>query len=195
MKIIVERLTQSPVTEVFEASASWWRERISATRDLDCEILVPFQFSLRSYLIGSDVIFEGKCSGEIGVQCGRCLARYRHALRDSFRLVAAEARGRVPPDSEGCESLARNGLYLSDELESAWYKGAVIELDGFFTEVIAEMLPLHPVCREDCKGLCPVCGVSQNDTNCGCDVAGLTPKKESPFAVLAQLRHRGAGGQ
>ena len=58
MKIIVDRLTQSPVSEVFEASANWWRERTALdsgeSTHLDCEILTPFQFSLRSYLIGAD---------------------------------------------------------------------------------------------------------------------------------------------
>jgi uncharacterized metal-binding protein YceD (DUF177 family) len=108
--------------------------------------------------------------------------------------VAEEARGRVPPDPEGCEALTRDGLCLTDEIETGWYQGGVIQLDGFFTEVIAGMLQLHPVCREDCKGLCPICGVSQNDTICGCDVESAIPKKESPFAVLAQLRHQRARG-
>lgn len=188
VKIFVERLTQSPATEAFEAPASWWRERTATAPELDCEILAPFQFSLRSYLSGRDIIFEGSCSGCVEAQCGRCLTRYRHALRDEFRLVAEEAKDRVPPDPEGCERLARDGLCLTDEIESAWYRGGVIELDAYFTEVIAEMLPLHPVCREDCKGLCPVCGVSRNDTNCGCDIESVAPKKESPFALLAQLR-------
>jgi uncharacterized protein len=188
VKIFVERLTQSPVNEVFEVPASWWLEQTAHAPTLDCEILAPFQFSLRSYLSGRNIILEGRCTGVIEVQCGRCLARYPHALRDEFRLIAEEAKGRVPPDPESCERLTRDGLWLTDEIETAWYRGGVIELDVFFTEVIAEMLPLHPVCREDCKGLCPVCGVSQNDTSCGCDIETVTPKKKSPFAVLAQLR-------
>jgi uncharacterized protein len=192
VKIIVDRLSQSPVSEVFEASANWWRERTALdsgeSTHLDCEILTPFQFSLRSYLIGADVVLEGGVVGEIEVECGRCLARYRHALRDQFRLVAEEAKGRVPPDPEGQECLTRFGLCLTDEIETGWYRGGVIELDGFFTEVIAGMMPLHSVCKEDCRGLCPVCGVSRNDTHCECDVEAATPKKVSPFAVLAQLR-------
>ncbi len=194
MKIFVDRLTQTPVDDAFEASASWWCERAAEAREGGYEIVGPFRFQVSSYKVGSDVILEGSLAGEIEAQCGRCLARYRHALRDQFRLVAEEAKGRVPPDPEGCESLARDGLWLTDEIESGWYQGSVIQLDGLFAELISEVIPVHPVCREDCKGLCQVCGVSRNDEDCDCEAEIRVPKKESPFAVLARLRDDSAGG-
>ncbi len=194
MKIFADRLTQTPVDDAFEVSANWWLERVADAHELDFEIVGPFRFSVRSYKVGSDVIVEGSLRGEIEAQCGRCLARYRHALRDQFRLVAEEARGRVPPDPEGCESLARDGLWLGDEIESGWYRGSVIQLDGLFAELIAGVIPVHPVCREDCKGLCQVCGVSRNDVACECEAEIRVPKRESPFAVLARLRDDSAGG-
>jgi uncharacterized protein len=156
--------------------------------------MTPFRFDVRSYKAGTDVILEGLCTGEIEVECGRCLARYRHPLHDQFRLVAEEARGRVPPDPEGRESLEHDGLCLTDEIESGWYRGSVIQLDGLFSELIAGTIPDHPICRENCRGLCQVCGKSLNDEDCGCESEQLEPKKESPFAVLAQLRDESARG-
>lgn len=194
MKIHVDRLTQDPVDEAFEAPASWWRGLTAEAREVDYEILAPFRFEVRSYKAGSDVILEGACSGEIEAQCGRCLARYRHALRDRFRLVAQQAKGRVPPDPEGCENLDRDGLCLTDEIESGWYRGSVIRLDGLFAELIAGTIPLHPVCREDCRGLCQFCGRSLNDDRCDCETEPFVAKKKSPFAVLARLRNESAGG-
>jgi len=198
VKIHVDRLKQEPVNEVFEAPASWWLERTAEAQAADYEILTPFRFELRSYKAGADVIFEGACSAEIEVECGRCLARYRHALHDQFRLVAEDARGRVPPDPEGCESLERDGLCLTDEIESGWYRGSVIQLDGLFSELIAGTIPDHPVCRESCRGLCRFCGKSLNDENCDCDseseLEQPEPTRKSPFAVLARLRDESAGG-
>ena len=194
MKIHIDRLTQEPVDEVFEAPASWWLSRTRESEQVDYEIVAPFRFEVRSYKAGVDVILEGRCSGEIEVECGRCLARYRHALQDQFRLVAEEARGRVPPDPEGSESLRRDGLCLTDEIESGWYRGSVIALDGLFSELVAGGIPQHPVCREDCRGLCQVCGKSLNDQQCECEPERLAPVKKSPFAVLAQLRDESAGG-
>lgn len=198
MKIHLDRLTQEPLEESFEVPASWWLERTREARDGNSaavyEVLAPFRFEVRSYKAGVDVIFEGTGRGQIEVQCGRCLARYRHALHDQFRLVAEQARGRVPPDPEGRESLDRDGLCLNDEIESGWYRGSVIRLDGLFSELIAGTIPNHPVCRENCRGLCQFCGTSLNDEKCDCESVQLEPKKKSPFAVLARLRDESAGG-
>lgn len=193
MKIIVDRLTRTPVEENFEAPVSWWRERTDGAQEYAYEFQKPLRFSLRSYKTAADVILEGTFDSEIEAECGRCLARYCHALHDQFRLVAEEAGGRTPPDPEGCESLARDGLCLTDEIESAWYKGSVIQLDGVFGEVIAGAIPLHPLCREDCKGLCPQCGAVLNQRSCDCEPEIIETKKKSPFAVLAQLQSRQNG--
>jgi len=187
MKIHVDRLTQTPTLEVFEATASWWRERAHSPQEFEYEVLEPFRFEVTSHKVASDVIIEGRVSSQIEARCGRCLARYRHALREEFRLVAEEARGRVPPDPEGSVSLAREGLCLADEIESGWYQGSVIALDGVLGELVAGAIPLHPVCREDCKGLCPRCGASRNDVSCDCE-QGETAQRASPFAVLAKLK-------
>ncbi|MDE0909699.1 MAG: DUF177 domain-containing protein [Myxococcota bacterium] len=195
MKIIFDRLTRTPVEEVFEAPESWWRERAALAKEFDYDFRAPLTFTLRSYKTAADVILEGSFASEIEVECGRCLTRYCHSLHDQFRLVAEEARGRVPADPEGVESLAREGLCLAEEIESAWYQGSVIKLDGVFGEVVAGAIPAHPLCNEDCKGLCPQCGVSKNESRCGCvpEVIEIE-KKKSPFAVLAKLRDESAKG-
>jgi uncharacterized protein len=45
----------------------------------------------------------------------------------------------------------------------------VIDLDPVVREQLLLALPGYPVCREDCKGLCTVCGVNLNERDCGCD--------------------------
>ncbi len=192
MKLYLERLTGTPQREVFEAPARWWRERADSPQEFEYEILAPFRFEIDVYKTAADVILEGTVTGELEAQCGRCLARYRHALREEFRLVAEDAAGRTPPDPEGVASLSRDGLCLTDEIESGWYQGSVIQLDGLFGEVLAGAIPLHPICREDCQGLCPQCGISWNDGSCDCTPPEEPSQKQSPFAVLAKLKEREA---
>jgi uncharacterized protein len=43
-------------------------------------------------------------------------------------------------------------------------------------------LPLQPLCRADCRGLCPHCGVNLNESSCGCQVQEDDPR-------LAPLQH------
>jgi len=52
-------------------------------------------------------------------------------------------------------------------------------------------LPLKPLCREECKGLCSRCGADLNQGPCGCPEI----ENESPFALLQQLRDTLTGGE
>lgn len=47
-------------------------------------------------------------------------------------------------------------------------------------------LPIQPVCREDCAGLCPVCGQNLNERRCDCE----QPEPEGAWAGLAALAER-----
>jgi uncharacterized protein len=185
MKILVDRLDSTPTEHDFETDSAWWQEQVILGRDLDYQIETPFRFAVSVYKTGEDLVLAGSLAGEIGVECGRCLQRYRHALSERFRLVLEPAGERQPPDPEGTKALQRNGVCLGDDLEIGWYRGPEIDLDAFFTELISLALPLQPLCNEDCKGLCPRCGVDRNQQDCGCEEELKPP---SPFAVLARLR-------
>src|SRR5690606_29976088 len=106
--------------------------------------------------------------------------------------------------------------------EMGWFHGPEIDLRALLREVVALALPVQPLCRESCRGLCPACGVDRNVEPCDCrtgagaaargeDVgapAGASqdgerqrgaqreggPRRDSPFAVLEALRRRGREG-
>ena len=56
-----------------------------------------------------------------------------------------------------------------EDLNLAVFDGAAIELDDLVREEILLALPGHVLCREDCKGLCPVCGIDRNLSGCRCE--------------------------
>lgn len=203
MKLILDRIDVTPREYEFEAPPSWWLKRVEAARELEYEVKAPFHFVVEAYrAAGNEFCLQGIATGELELECGRCLTRYRHALREDFRLVLQDAAGRVPPDPEGVESLTRDGLCLLDELELGWYRGSEIVLDGFFGEVISDAIPIQFLCSEDCAGLCPICGARRADGDCGCALdesqeasgQGDAPERASPFAVLAKLRDELPGG-
>jgi uncharacterized protein len=98
--------------------------------------------------------------------------------------VLEPAGDRVPADPEGAAALAQEGLALADELESGWFRGPEIHLDRFVGEILTLAVPVQPLCREDCRGLCPRCGIDRNAASCAC----AEERPASPFAVLAALR-------
>ena len=56
-----------------------------------------------------------------------------------------------------------------DDLNVAVFDGEGIELDEVIREEILLALPAAVLCRESCKGLCPICGVDRNLNDCQCE--------------------------
>jgi uncharacterized protein len=188
VKLLLDRLTGTPSAHDFEAPPSWWREWVRGANEGPYEVVAPFHFVLEAHRMGEDVYLQGTVQGELEVECSRCVSRYRHGLRESFSLVLEPARNRIPADPESAEALKRFGLCLGDEIEAGWFRGGEIELDAYFAELVALGMPVQPLCREDCRGLCPICGAALDAEECTCDAAKEAPKPESPFAVLAALK-------
>ena len=191
MKLHVDRLSETPQPFEFEAGSAWWRAAIPAERELPRELDEPLRIGVSAYRVGEDLILDGRVAGAVPLECARCLARYGHALREPFRLVLEPAGEREPADPEGVEALSRYGMCLAEELETGWYRGGEIDLSGFVHELICLALPVKPLCREECAGLCPRCGADRNAGACGCP----EPAGDSPFAVLKALRDGTGGGR
>jgi len=49
-----------------------------------------------------------------------------------------------------------------------FYDGPGLELNDILQEQVLLALPLQRVCREDCQGICPICGQNRNETECDC---------------------------
>jgi uncharacterized protein len=190
VKLLVDRLGESPTEHPFSASPAWWRELWGDDRTALDALDEPIDFVVRAHRMGSDVYLEGEASGSLATVCSRCLRGFRTPLHESFRLVLEPAGPRVPADPEGAAELARSGVWLGDELEAGWFRGSELDLARLFQEVVALALPAQPLCREDCRGLCPRCGVDRNVESCDCAEAA----PPSAFAALGALRDSLSGG-
>ena len=168
MKILLDRLSESPTHYRFDAEPAWWRQGQAILPELEQASPESFQFEVAAHRMGSDVYLEGTIRGELALGCSRCLARYCQPLRESFRLILEPAGERVPADPQAAAALARDGLCLVDELETGWFRGREIDLGAFFLEWITLAVPVQPLCREDCRGLCPRCGANLNQGACNC---------------------------
>jgi len=97
-------------------------------------------------------------------------------------LVPSEADG-----EEGDQDASREEVEELDEEEEALRfecPDGKADLVQLVSEQIYLALPLKPLCREGCKGLCPHCGVNRNEESCDCKEAWIDPR----LAPLQQLR-------
>jgi len=111
------------------------------------------------------LVVQGDFSGETTLQCARCLTAYEHVLQwDLTELYAFDDR-----------SVTDSGLIVPDD--------AHIDLAPLVREYALLEVPINPICKPDCRGLCPQCGENLNDKECG----HRPQPADSPFAVLKKL--------
>lgn len=120
-------------------------------------------------------VFDGKAvtvtaavSTVLHSVCARCAEPFEEPV--SFKMEERFVRGATEAQTE------------EDEIYS--YEGDRLSLDKAVADGLFLALPSVSVCREDCKGLCPVCGIDRNKATCTCEQG----EPEGPFAALAGLK-------
>ncbi len=110
------------------------------------------------------LLLQGEFKAETDLECVRCLDKYIQSLGWSVTdLYAFDQR-----------NITESGLLVPEDGQ--------IDLEPLLREYALLEFPISPVCKPDCKGLCPVCGENLNKTDCGHRL-----KADSPFAVLRDL--------
>lgn len=107
--------------------------------------------------------------------CSRCLEPFRSPVDAHFDL-------RYQPRSHNAGEGERE--IEEDDLTTAFYENDEIDLGQLMQEQFYLSLPMKPLCREDCRGLCPVCGKNLNRETCDCRRDWEDPR----FAALRELK-------
>ena len=98
----------------------------------------------------------------VDIPCARCLENVRYRFHLDFERRVDLGR----PDAELTE-----GIDESNYIDGYHLDADLLLYNGMLTE-----WPSKVLCREDCKGLCPVCGKNLNEGGCTCEEAGLDPR-------------------
>jgi uncharacterized protein len=72
------------------------------------------------------------------------------------------------------------------EAEIGYYEGEGVLLEDVLREQVLLAVPLKVVCREDCKGLCPLCGKNRNEDQCACEQQLDDPR----WSALSEIRDK-----
>ena len=114
---------------------------------------------------------SGVYQATLQLTCSRCLSSFELPLTGEINaLFGASALA----DAEG-------------ELAVHSFSGDNIELDDLLLSEISFALPMQPLCREDCRGLCPECGTNLNHDACSCVKETIDPR----WAKLAYFEFNG----
>ncbi|MGH7894717.1 MAG: YceD family protein [Candidatus Binatia bacterium] len=179
MKVLLDQIKASPTPLQYREGAEPLNARLHEGSGTD-----DFRFpngldaELRHYRAGLDVVFDGALRGEAEGTCGRCLETYRFSFEAPLRVVLAPR--------------ASAGEGEDDDLGLGFFEGEEIDVTGLVVEHAMLALPTIPVCQDDCRGLCPRCGVNRNLRPCAC--ATETSPYTGGLAALANLKRTDARG-
>ena len=111
------------------------------------------------------------------VECSRCVEPFEVPIDTTFDL-------RYVPQTENVGEGERE--IGEDDLAIAFYREGMLDLIDLMREQFVLAMPMKPLCREDCRGLCPECGTNLNKGQCDC-----APRWEDPrLAALKSLLPR-----
>ena len=120
----------------------------------------------------------GGLQTRVELPCSRCLEPYETPIDAAFDL-------RYQPRSTNTGEGERE--VQDDDLTTSFYENDEIDLGQLIREQIYLSLPMKPLCRENCLGLCPVCGTNLNKGACSCKRNWDDPR----LAVLNTLKTEG----
>jgi uncharacterized protein len=116
----------------------------------------------------------GRVQTELELGCSRCIEAFRMPVDATFDLRYLPASEMVAQDEREVPE---------EDLDTSFYRDDQIDLNELLREQFYLVLPMKPLCREDCQGLCRQCGTNLNTATCSC-----APEWEDPrLAPLKKL--------
>jgi uncharacterized protein len=123
------------------------------------------------------VLVQGDVKADVQTQCSRCLTDISipvdASLEEQYQPTIDVETGHAIQRAEFEED---DGIFEIDA-------NHLMDLTEPVRQALLVALPMRPLCREDCKGLCPECGANLNEVDCG----HRPEQGDSRWASLRQL--------
>lgn len=174
LQINLKTIPETGLAVAVDLGPEWfarWHEEDPGLEFADARITGSVHLSKH----GHDILVRGSLSGQLELACSRCLKPFAAPAAIEFDLLLVPAPAGGAPAKEELSP---------DDLDLDFYTGETVDLESILREQIILMLPLKPLCDEECKGLCPHCGANLNQETCTCPADAV----DSPFARLAKLK-------
>lgn len=135
------------------------------------EFAGPVALDLHLDAVVEGVLIRGTIGFEVSLPCGRCLTAQTHTFTTDVAELFVDPTRRDEQDEDD------PGYELVDDLTA-------VDLSTLVRDALVVDLPVRVLCRENCLGLCPTCGVDRNVTDCG---HRPTQERDPRWDALADL--------
>jgi uncharacterized protein len=135
----------------------------------------PLEVRASAELVEGQIRVTGELHTRLEMVCARCLEPVHEDISREFDLFYKPLTTMTKEEEERLKL---------DDTEIAFFEGEGMFLADVLAEQVLLALPMKAICRSDCRGLCPQCGVNLNNEECRCESHAADPR----IAPLARLK-------
>lgn len=139
------------------------------SEDDDFRVVAPVELAADVHKDGRKFRLAGSVKTTLETPCSRCLEAFAIPVDAAFDLMFLP-HSETP--SEGEKEVD------DDDVGVSYYRDDEIDLGDVMREQFYLAMPMKPLCRPDCQGLCPVCGANRNVVDCECKSEWVDPRLE-----------------
>lgn len=129
----------------------------------DLRIIFPIKYNGSIYDLTGELVLELNISYDFIANCDRCLVEFKNHREANYKAYNFK-----DPSFYDEDSVDEYFKVVNDS----------IDLSEIIISLVVTSLPGKNLCKEDCKGLCPVCGKNLNEGECDCQVEEETEVEE-----------------
>jgi uncharacterized protein len=168
-------LNLAKIRDAHERFEQVYRPEQLAVTDDAFRVAAPVNLAFDIHKDKDQFRLAGSVKTTLELLCSRCLEPFMWPVESSFDL-------RYQPHARNTGEGERE--IEEDDLTTAFYENDTIDLGQMMREQFYLALPMKPLCRDECKGLCPACGINWNKGTCNCSTQWEDPR----LAALKALR-------
>lgn len=174
MKIEIQHIPNQGITLAYREEARTFSVLKEMVDNSECRFIDPVDITLEVTAERDLITVVGSIEAKVQLVCSRCLDDFQSDLQHKFKLRFSRE---IPADVHSGEEEVE---LTAEKIGLIYFQGEEIEFRDAVQEQVVLALPYKPLCREDCKGLCPRCGADLNSGQCNC----TDDTTSNPFAVL-----------
>ncbi len=156
--------------------ASYTDEELELQKD-EFQLLGKVDLYIRAVKSGRNVELTLEATYKLKLTCARCLDEFERNFRESETYYI----------KIGKEPFAAEKSLKERDIFTHFIETDEIDIIPFVREIVILSVPMKPLCKPDCKGLCPVCGVNWNYETCE---HMNQPKLDTRMSKLLELKSK-----
>lgn len=154
-----------PFTSLNEGRVSFhfdWHPEITGVSQI-ADIPEPLSVDAKVTVLDGGYLVNASLRGKVWLVCSRCSNEFTCD-------VTGDVDTFYTSDAAQCDGEDEGEVRLIDPREEA------LDITADANDILVLSVPAKPLCSEDCKGLCPVCGVDLNKEPCSCSRENTDPR-------------------